>query len=163
MPSASDKPEATSFADLGDALSGLFDPAWYLSPYPDVAGSGQHPLLHYLQMGAAELRNPHPRFDAAYFVEQHPEATANPLLYHLRFGVVSGWLTEKPIAIRDYLPSRARSLSAPADVAVDIVIPVYRGLSQTRRCINSVLADPARPTGRVIVGDDPSPEPKLSA
>jgi GT2 family glycosyltransferase/glycosyltransferase involved in cell wall biosynthesis len=201
MPSASDKPEATSFADLGDALSGLFDPAWYLSRYPDVAasttdalhhfvhygaaegrdpnrffdsawylahypdvaGSGQHPLLHYLQMGAAELRNPHPRFDAAYFVEQHPEATANPLLYHLRFGVVSGWLTEKPIAIRDYLPSRARSLSAPADVAVDIVIPVYRGLSQTRRCINSVLADPARPTGRVIVVDDHSPEPKLSA
>ena len=141
----------------------FFDSAWYSAHYPDVAGSGQHPLLHYLQMGAAELRNPHPRFDAAYFVEQHPEATANPLLYHLRFGVVSGWLTEKPIAIRDYLPSRARSLSAPADVAVDIVIPVYRGLSQTRRCINSVLADPARPTGRVIVVDDHSPEPKLSA
>ena len=35
-------------------------------------------------MGAAELRNPHPRFDAAYYVDQHPEAAANPLLYHLR-------------------------------------------------------------------------------
>ena len=200
MPSASNKPEATPFADLGDALSGIFDQpwylsrypdvaasttdglhhfvhygaaegrdpnrffdsAWYLAHYPDVAGSGQHPLLHYLQMGAAELRNPHPRFDAAYFVEQHPEAAANPLLYHLRFGVENGWLTEKPIAIRDFLPSRARSPSAPPDVVVDIVVPVYRGLAQTRRCIKSVLADPARPAGRVIVVDDHSPEPRLS-
>ena len=62
----------------------FFDSAWYLAHYPDVANSGQHPLLHYLQMGAAELRNPHPRFDAAYYVDQHPEAAANPLLYHLR-------------------------------------------------------------------------------
>ena len=63
---------------------------WYLTHYPDVAQSGQHPLLHYLQAGAAELRNPHPRFDAAYYVDQHPEAAANPLLYHLMFGVARG-------------------------------------------------------------------------
>src|SRR6185436_6449922 len=34
---------------------------------------------------------------------------------------------------------------------------------QTQRCIASVLADPQRPAGRVIVVDDHSPEPKLSA
>ena len=98
----------------------FFDSAWYLAHYPDVASSGQHPLLHYLQMGAAELRNPHPRFDAAYYVDQHPEAAANPLLYHLRVGVVRGWLTEKPIAIRDYLPADAASPSPPHDVVVDV-------------------------------------------
>ena len=114
-------------------------------------------------MGAAELRNPHPRFDAAYYVDQHPEAAANPLLYHLLFGVARGWLTEKPIAIRDYLPSGDVSPVAPADVVVDIVIPVYRGLAQTRRCIESVLADADRPAGRVIAVDDHSPDPKLSA
>ena len=201
MPPSPDKPEAMALVDLGDALSGFFDPdwyvarypdvaasgtdpthhfvhygaaegrdpnrffdsAWYLAHYPDVAHSGQHPLLHYLQMGAAELRNPHPRFDAAYYVDQHPEAAANPLLHHLLFGVVRGWLTEKPIAIRDYLPSGDVSPVAPADVVVDIVIPVYRGLAQTRRCIESVLADADRPAGRVIVVDDHSPDPKLSA
>jgi GT2 family glycosyltransferase/glycosyltransferase involved in cell wall biosynthesis len=141
----------------------LVDSAWYLAHYPDVAISGQHPLLHYLQLGAAQLRNPHPRFDAAYYVDQHPEAAANPLLYHMRFGIRHGWLTEKPVAIRDYLPSGAVSPSAPADIVVDIVIPVYRGLEQTRRCIESVLADTARPAGRVIAVDDRSPEPKLSA
>jgi GT2 family glycosyltransferase/glycosyltransferase involved in cell wall biosynthesis len=201
MPDSPDQLPATNHADLGDALSGFFDPDWYLSRYPDVASSGlepvrhfllfgaagnrnpnrlfdsawylthypdvaisgQHPLLHYLQVGAAQLRNPHPRFDAAYYVDQHPEAAANPLLYHMRFGARRGWLTEKPVAIRDYLPSGALSPIAPADVVVDIVIPVYRGLRQTPCCIESVLADPARPAGRVIVVDDCSPEPKLSA
>lgn len=141
----------------------FFDGAWYLEHYPDVASSGQHALLHYLQTGAAELRNPHPRFDAAYYVDQHPEAAANPLLYHLRFGNLRGWLTEKPIAIRDYLPSGAAPPPTPRDLVVDIVIPVYRGLAQTRRCITSVLSDADRPAGRIIVVDDRSPEPKLSA
>jgi GT2 family glycosyltransferase/glycosyltransferase involved in cell wall biosynthesis len=201
MPPSSDRSDATSLDDIGDALSSLFDPEWYLSRYPDVAASGaepmyhfvhfgaaegrdpnrffdsawyldhypdvatsgQHPLLHYLQMGAAELRNPHPRFDATYYVDQHPEAAANPLLYHLLVGNDRGWLTERPIAIRDYLPSGGDSPRAPSGIVVDIVIPVYRGLAQTRRCILSVLADPHRPAGRVIAVDDRSPEPKLSA
>ncbi len=141
----------------------FFDSAWYLTHYPDVANSGQLPLLHYLKMGAAELRNPHPRFDATYYVDQHPEAAGNPLLYHLVFGVARGWLTERPVAIRDYLPSEGTSLTAPPKVVVDIIIPAYRGLAQTQRCIASVLGDPHRPAGRVIVVDDRSPEPKLSA
>ena len=201
MPRPPDRPEPTSVADLGDALSGFFDPdwylsrypdiaasgmeplrhyvqfgaaegrdpnrffdgAWYIAHYPDVASSGQHPLLHYLQMGASELRNPHPRFDAAYYVDQHPEAATNPLFYHLRFGIARGWLTEKPTAIGDYLPSTASSPAPPSDLVVDVVVPVYRGLAQTRRCIESVLSDPHRPAGRVIVVDDRSPEPELSA
>jgi hypothetical protein len=100
----------------------FFDSAWYLTHYPDVANSGQHPLLHYLKMGAGELRNPHPRFDAAYCVDQHPEAAVNPLVYHLQFGVARGWLTEKPIAIRDYLPSGGVSPAPPRDLTVDVVI-----------------------------------------
>lgn len=201
MPSDSDKPGTTPFADLGEALNGFFDPdwylsrytdiaasgidplyhfvnfgaaegrdpnrffdgAWYLMHYSDIASSGQHPLLHYLQIGASELRNPHPRFDAVYYVDQHPEAAANPLLYHLLFGTARGWLTEKPISIRDYLPSSVAPPTTPPGVAVDVVIPVYRGLAQTQRCIASVFADPERPAGRVIVVDDRSPEPKLSA
>lgn len=141
----------------------FFDSAWYLAHYPDVLSAGLHPLLHYLQAGAAELRNPHPRFDAAYYVDQHPEAAGNPLLYHLRFGAARGWLTEKPIDIRHYLPSAAASIAPPRTVVVDIIIPVYRGLAQTRHCINSVLADTERPPGHIIVIDDRSPEPKLSS
>ena len=125
--------------------------------------SGLDPLLHYVRIGAAALRHPHPRFDAAWYVGEHPEAAANPLLYHLRVGAARGWATEPPVVIADYLPSTDPPLIPPSNVAVDIVIPVYRGLEQTRRCILSVLADPARPPGRIIVVDDRSPEPSLSA
>src|SRR6185437_8831286 len=140
-----------------------FDSAWYAEHYPDIGPRGLNPLLHYMQSGAAELRNPHPRFDAVWYVDQHPEAAANPLLYHLRVGMGRGWLTEKPINLRDYLPSARSLLAAPDAISVDVIIPVYRGLDQTRRCIESVLADTERLPGRVIVVDDCSPEPELSA
>jgi hypothetical protein len=105
----------------------FFDTEWYVEHNPDVASSGLNPLQHYLQAGAAELRNPHPRFDAVYYVQQHPDAAVNPLLYHLRVGMARGYPTEKPIDIRDYLPSDKPTLPAPSDVSVDVVIPVHRG------------------------------------
>src|SRR5210317_304036 len=44
---------------------------------------------------------------------------------------------------------------------VDVIIPVYRGLEETRRCLESVLAtiDPA--WARVVVINDGSPEPAI--
>ncbi len=141
----------------------FFNSYWYVEHYRDVAASGMHPLLHYLQSGAAELRNPHPRFDAVYYVDRHPEAAANPLLYHLSIGAASGFLTERPVEIMDYLPSPRRASPLPRDVLVDVVIPVYRGLEETRRCLNSVFAHTRRPLGRIIVIEDASPEPELVA
>jgi GT2 family glycosyltransferase/glycosyltransferase involved in cell wall biosynthesis len=141
----------------------FFDGAWYTEHYPDVSAGGQHPLLHYLQTGAAALRNPHPHFDAAWYAGEHPEAAANPLLYHIRTGRLRGYPTQQPIDISDYLPSANPPHALPRRVVVDVVIPVYRGLAETRRCLASVLADPAKPLGRIIVVDDCSPEPRLSA
>jgi GT2 family glycosyltransferase/glycosyltransferase involved in cell wall biosynthesis len=141
----------------------FFDGAWYTEHYPDVSTSGQHPLLHYLQTGAAALCNPHRNFDAAWYAAEHPEAAGNPLLYHIRTGLARGYPTEKPVDIRDYLPSESKPPRLPRNVVVDVVIPVYRGLAETRRCLASVLADGGEPLGRVIVVDDCSPEPKLSA
>lgn len=46
---------------------------------------------------------------------------------------------------------------------VHIIIPVYRGLEETRRCILSVLESPVRTPYRVVAIDDASPEPELSA
>ncbi len=143
--------------------NGFFDSAWYSEHYPDVSVSGLHPLLHYLRAGAAELRNPHPKFDAVYYADQHPESAANPLLYHIRTGRARGFATEKAIDILTYLPSATAAPRLPRRVVADVVIPVYRGLDETRRCILSVLADTGQPLGRIIVVDDRSPEPELSA
>ncbi len=141
----------------------FFNSSWYTEHYPDVGAPGVHPLLHYLETGAAALRNPHPNFDAAWYVDQHPDAAGNPLLYHIEIGLARGYHTEKPIDVRDYLASRQPASRLTRRVVVDVVIPVYRGLAETRRCLQSVLADPGKPLGRIIVVDDCCPEPALSA
>ena len=143
-----------------------FDGAWYLRQNTDIAAAGAHPLLHYLSLGAAQGRDPHPRFDAAWYVRQHPEAVGNPLLFHLRVGVRRGWPTGRRIGAADFLPSLSLSLPMPRGVPVDVIVPVYRDMALTKRCLDSLLADSAqvdagRPEGRIIVIEDESPEPAL--
>jgi GT2 family glycosyltransferase/glycosyltransferase involved in cell wall biosynthesis len=141
-----------------------FDPEWYAARYPDVRTAGEPAVLHYLRTGAAQLRDPHPMFDAAFYVDRHPEAARHPLLHYLNYGGRLGWPTRLGIDWPNYLPSTRMALHpVPAGVAVDVVIPVYKGLKETQRCIVSVLSDPARPPGRILVIDDGAPEPALSA
>lgn len=45
--------------------------------------------------------------------------------------------------------------------AIDIVVPVYRGLEDTRRCIESVLNSHCHTRAELIVINDASPEPAL--
>jgi CDP-glycerol glycerophosphotransferase (TagB/SpsB family) len=64
--------------------TGLFDHAGYLARYPDVAAAGIHPVVHYLDTGAREGRNPCELFDSAYYLERNPDVAAaglNPLLH----------------------------------------------------------------------------------
>ena len=67
------------------------------------------------------------------------------------------WL-ERPL--HDFV-CRRRRLTRQAEV--DIVIPVYRGLAETRRCIESVLASRQGTPADVIVIDDAGPDPELRA
>ncbi len=45
---------------------------------------------------------------------------------------------------------------------IDVVIPVYKGLRQTRACIESVLGSRSEATVEVVAIDDASPEPDIS-
>lgn len=51
---------------------------------------------------------------------------------------------------------------APAPHPVDVIVPVYKGLTDTRRCLESVLASDCRTPWRLIVINDASPEPEVS-
>lgn len=46
---------------------------------------------------------------------------------------------------------------------IDVVIPVYRGLAETRRCVESVLASRQAGAFETVVVDDATPEPALAA
>ena len=50
----------------------------------------------------------------------------------------------------------------PAPHPVDVIVPVYKGLADTRRCIESVLASDCRTPWRLILINDASPEPEIT-
>lgn len=69
--------------------SGLFDRRWYLNEYPDIAAADVDPLLHYMEHGWREARNPNSLFDTAWYLDQYPDvgdADYNPLLHYIRHG-----------------------------------------------------------------------------
>ncbi|MBY0377017.1 MAG: hypothetical protein K2Q33_00450, partial [Gammaproteobacteria bacterium] len=72
--------------------------------------------------------------------------------------VLHGLLNMKP------LPESANDILLLTKVTVDIIIPVYKGLSQTKRCILSVLAttDVLKVKHRIIILNDASPEKEIT-
>ncbi|MDA8445927.1 methyltransferase domain-containing protein [Paracidovorax valerianellae] len=51
----------------------------------------------------------------------------------------------------------------PPSHPVDVIVPVYRGLADTQMCVDSVLASPCATAYRLIVINDASPEPEVTA
>ncbi len=54
-------------------------------------------------------------------------------------------------------------LARAAAPSVDVVVPAYRGVAESLACLHSVLASGDRIAHRVVVIDDCSPEPALTA
>lgn len=57
--------------------------------------------------------------------------------------------------------SDPQPIAAP-DHPVDVIVPVYRGLADTRLCVESVLASSCSSPYRLIVINDASPEPEVT-
>jgi glycosyltransferase involved in cell wall biosynthesis len=71
--------------------SGLFDREWYSHTYPDV--SGVDPVMHYLEHGAKEGRDPNRLFDTDWYLEQNLDvrkSALNPLVHYLQHGATEG-------------------------------------------------------------------------
>jgi len=69
--------------------SGLFDAAYYLEQNPDVALLGVNPIVHYLEYGAKEGRDPSQLFDTSFYLVQNSDvakSATNPLLHYIKYG-----------------------------------------------------------------------------
>ncbi|MGB0748026.1 MAG: glycosyltransferase [Magnetospiraceae bacterium] len=158
----------------------FFDSRWYLNTYNDIQATGLNPLLHYVLHGAAEGRACSPAFDTAAYVDRYPDVAAtgmNPLGHYLKHGLAEGRSgralppADRPAApdwtAFDSLARENRGRAAAAVVGqsgiVDVIVPVYRGYADTLACLYSVLAAPAQTPFELVVLDDASPEPDLSA
>ncbi len=93
------------------AASGLFDPAFYLMKYPDVARAGVDPLQHFCTCGWREGRWPNLYFDPAWYVAPNRRTTIadNPLVHYIRGGEAAGC---RPVAAFD--PAWFRRVAAVA-------------------------------------------------
>lgn len=75
------------------AADDLFDAAWYADAYPDVRTSGMDAALHYVRFGAAEGRDPGPRFSTRQYLDAYPDVRSsglNPLVHFIRHGRAEG-------------------------------------------------------------------------
>jgi len=156
-------------AEEGHDPNPSFDTDWYLAQNPDVAAAGINPLVHYLRHGAAEGR------DAIHAAAEFPEglsffriARRHRLGYVIKTGehpdAASSHIAGlRPIQAEELQPSCRRGAKAPDDRRIDVIVPIYRGLDETHRCIESVLAGRLSNCafGRLILIDDCGPEPEL--
>jgi glycosyltransferase involved in cell wall biosynthesis/GT2 family glycosyltransferase len=77
-----------SLADL-HTVRDDFDASWYGKTYPDVEGSDEELLSHYMNLGWKEGRNPSASFSTSYYLEHYADIAgsgANPLLHYILFG-----------------------------------------------------------------------------
>lgn len=85
----------------------LFDAAFYLERYPDVAAARMRPFAHYLLHGAAEGRKPNPWFDPDYYLAASPEARergGDPFIDFLQHGAKEH---SKPHPLFDGVPGNS--------------------------------------------------------
>lgn len=146
-------PQLRQFIDL-IKRSGLFDTAWYLKQYPDVAASDIDPVEHYLRIGARQLRDPGPGFSTRHYLNTNPDvasAGVDPLCHYIVHGAKEG---------RTPLP-QAITVTRQAE-RVDVVVPVFNALDDVRSCLQALLAHSDDFGLRVIVVDDGS-DPAIGA
>jgi len=160
----------------------------YLSRNTDVLTAKIEPYEHFVKYGVAENRSASDQFDGLQYIARYSDVRRSgmPALYHyLRYGLAEGRVgifridmgsvagidikegetfdsrKERTQALRSILSmKRKRSGGKPA---VDVIIPVYRDYYLTLACIWNALRMKNRTPYEVVVIDDKSPEPELTA
>ncbi len=120
--------------------SGLFDKHFYLRHYPDVRDQKVDPLLHYINFGAHEKRQPNEFFDTAYYLRNYPEITdlgINPLYYYLK------------------------KIKTEAAETVNVLCRTYNHEKTIAKCLDGIIMQKTRHKIKIIIGDDGSRDDTL--
>jgi GT2 family glycosyltransferase len=130
---------------LGHSPSAWFDLPYYLAHNKDVARAGVDPLRHYLLHGRLEGRLPSPQ--------------VAPYPFPLAASATPWQLPADVIAHAATVPLKR---SGAVATRVDVIVPVFRGFSETVRCLESVLRAPTQIPFELIVIDDCGPDETLT-
>lgn len=83
-----------------------FDREYYRSNYRDIADSKFEPLVHFIQHGGLERRNPCLLFDTEYYIAHTPECIALneiPIVHYIKWGADKGKSTHPLFDSRFYV------------------------------------------------------------
>jgi len=157
-------------AEMHEILgSGLFDREYYLSSYADIASAAVDPLLHFINFGWKEGRNPSASFDTKFYLDTYPdvkESNANPLIHYVRYGKAE---ERKKTSIEmlsdvalffDLYDREKRLPTIAGTLAIDIVIPIYNGFDFLEPLFKSIFGNTKMPY-RLILVDDASPDIRI--
>lgn len=114
-------------------VAAVFDAAFYLATYPDVAQAGVAPLAHYLEFGWKEFRDPSPWFSVSWYLRSYPDVAAagvEPLGHYLSAGEAEA---RSPTASFDsaYYSAQVVELLEPGETALEHFLRI--GASQGLR------------------------------
>jgi GT2 family glycosyltransferase len=147
----------------------LFDPEFYLSSQPELLTSDTPALSHFVNKGLRHDLPGSADFDPLYYSRLYPDVAPSgfaPLIHYIRFGAAEGRSIRSPrfeAGIPENLfPESSRLDLRLPPVAVDVIVPVYKGLEETRACLESVLASGNYLDVHVVAINDASPEAELS-
>lgn len=151
-----------------------FDRSYYLRTNPDVKNAAADPLLHYLEFGWRERRDPNALFNVSYYLDANPDVgkrDIDPFFHYLTEGRAEG-RRPNPVGLRLYpypeAPSREAWAAARPAAAIDeaeyiVIMPVYKGYDATLAGIHAVLVAPQSVKFALHVINDVSPDAKLEA
>jgi glycosyltransferase involved in cell wall biosynthesis len=111
--------------------SGLFDAAWYLEQYPDVAAAGAEPRRHFLLHGTYEKRDPGPSFSTVGYFILHPDVARvkmEPWLHYAMHGRDESRQTISVSEVEQGSFPPSRNGTGDADVIVQNLEFTFRGL-----------------------------------
>jgi glycosyltransferase involved in cell wall biosynthesis len=133
-------------AAVTKAIYEHFDHAWYLYSYPDVEAAGHDALIHYMNSGWKERRDPSQDFSTKMYLLRNPdivEADINPFLHWVEFGKAegrSGASSASNFRKRQYAPTITAVLINSAESPL------------TSDCISAVLDQTYSPVEIVVAG-----------
>ena len=131
-----DAPDTEHTARLHERAAEHFDPAFYLSAYPDVGQIGIDPLDHFLKFGWAEERRPNAWFDPKKYARQIVDLDTKTENVFLHLCNVTLQSNEDPQVmysklVSDAVTHRPRN-AAPADQPITLKVskPDAKALQQ---------------------------------
>lgn len=139
-------------------VEALFDVSFYLRTNPDVAGTGVDAILHYLEFGWKEHRDPSAAFSTDDYLRQNPEVEAAdicPLVHYVTAGVIEGRLPDAELQL-----ARRRSLE-PARKVIASAFPLAERVKpwqsscpaptlENPRLSETIAAETVRAAGTVV-------------